>query len=301
MREKTTGQVFKQMLPWIFVVGLISGILTGLLDLAGLPLFQVVTYDFMSGKIVAAPNLVVIIIVSLVYTLFTSLLGKGLYLAIYRNIRYDTQISFEDLFFFFNKNILFNLGFVLVESILIGLAFVVFVIPGIIVYMGLFPSAVWMAKAQEDRSIKEVLKNTWASTKGKKGSIFIRFLLVGIIFVVLSVLISLLATGLMAASLSPGASMEQGAGALIVTGIFALVVSVASFVLFAWPVIAIFQDLVRENRFKDRPEEEVLIEEDLGGTYAHPAEEESEFDKEVRLQEQIDKINQDQDPDSQDQ
>lgn len=290
--KKTVGDVFKKMIGWFLIVGILGAVVSSLMELIGLPM-QAISYDSMSamnGDMASSFQFSAIGgIVSLIYMGLTGLLSKGLVLSTYRYIRYDTQPKFEHLFFFFNRRFGFNFLYSLLENVVVFIGLAVFVVPGVILGCGLFPSAILLAKLQDEGTIGQVFKETWKSTKGYKGKIFLRFF----VFILIMIFIMVLGLGVSSASVMMSGSM--GGSGLFVGILTVIILVVACMLLMVTPYVMNILDLTYDNRFeKEEPLEfdEEDLQEDTPVT--NPG-----FERELELQEKINQLNRE-DPDKRD-
>lgn len=103
----------------------------------------------------------------------------GMLLAIYRRVRYRIKPKLVDLFIFFNDNFLRNFFFVLVLSIIRAVAYMLFVIPGMIFDLAMYLWPFVLMEYQEGirkgtvRNPVNLLKDTNGRTSGYKGEIFV--------------------------------------------------------------------------------------------------------------------------------
>lgn len=275
MRKKPF-EIFKELFPVLFMAVIIPVLLNFFLELAGLgmdsflvpkdPMAEMDPNSLGPASFLPTLNFSLLGIGTLlaqgIHLLVSTFLAGGASLAIYRRVKYDSEIKMEDIFYFFGQKPVFNFATFFLSGILIGVAFLFLIIPGIIVSVGLFTLPVVLAISQEEnrgRGPLQIIKDTWATTKGHKGMIF------GKLFVFSIVL------GIIGAAINFFVGMAFGAEAMLdqtstvnlvfiplLTTVTSLITSLVMFI----PEIDIYQELVA-NRVFEPAMEENQIEEDL--------------------------------------
>lgn len=188
--KKTTMDIYKAIFPSLLIYLLIVAALSQIFDMMGLgtdafmtpganPAMPMPEFHF-GGTAVAS------LIVHLIYYIFVGLAGYGLILMIYRMARYDTKPEFVDVFYFFNAKAGSTIGTYIIEKILSGVFFLLLFVPGIIFSLAMTPlGAVIGIDAIHGRDgAFEPIKESWRITKGHKGMIFGRMIIVVIIVLV---------------------------------------------------------------------------------------------------------------------
>lgn len=265
--QKTTSQVLKEMAPWIIITLIITGAINGLFNVLGITvgtgIGDMITQIMGGVPINPEPQNSGLTVLQNIGGFFvvglTSLISAALGLGVYRNLRYDTKMQFEDLFYFFNRHFLFNLLSSVLISLITTVGYLLLVIPGVIASLGFLPWGIWLAKHQTDEKIspKEVVKDTWQSTKGKKGMILGNYILYALlviaIFVVAGILVAMTLAGADAGS-------GPGAGSIVLIGLIMIPLTLVMSIVAYVPYINSVRSLAEDGVFDEA--EEVAIEYD---------------------------------------
>lgn len=267
--QKTTSQVLKEMAPWIIVSTLVVGAVNWLFSLLGISVgagvAEMIAQNVggMPGYVepsapAASTGIVVLQNIAGIFVVGVSALVNGaLSLGIYRNLRYDTQMKFEDLFYFFNRHFLINVLFIVIINLITTVGLFIFIVPGIIASVGFLPWSIWLAMHQKDEKIKlkEIIKETWESTKGKKGMIFGNYILYILIMIALAILFGIMFFGLFAGG---DPTVSGSIFALLLGIILVIIISVVAYI----PMINSFRGLAEAGVF-DKEEEIVIDDENI--------------------------------------
>ncbi len=264
--EKTTSQVLKDMASWIIVSSVLVAAINWLFSILGIsfgtgiadiitqnmagsmPNYMGPTPEATSGGIVVLQNIAGLFVLGV-----TGLVSAALSLGVYRNLRYDTKMRFEDLFYFFNRNFLMNVLACILINLISSIGFVLFIVPGIIASLGLLPWGIWLGMHQQDEKVrpKEVIADAWNSTKGKKGMIFGNYILYILIMIALFVLFGVMFIGIF----SGGDPTVSGSIFALLLGIILLIViSIVAYI----PIINSFRGLAEAGVFD--PKQEIVID-----------------------------------------
>ena len=188
--KKTTMDIYKAIFPSLLIYLLIVAALSQIFDMMGLgtdafmtpganPAMPMPEFHF-GGTAVAS------LIVHLIYYIFVGLAGYGLILMIYRMARYDTKPEFVDVFYFFNAKAGSTIGTYIIEKILSGVFFLLLFVPGIIFALAMTPlgAVIGIDQIRGRGGAMTPIKESWQMTKGHKGMIFGRMIIVVIIVLV---------------------------------------------------------------------------------------------------------------------
>ncbi|MDO5301468.1 MAG: hypothetical protein Q4E76_03105 [Tissierellia bacterium] len=264
---RSTADYYKELLPVFLVGALLPALFEFFSALAGTTFALSLTPEEMvtageigymaliQDKFFQGSAILSLVVTALRYVL-SSLLNYGVIFAIYRKISFDTQVGAEDAFYFFSHFFGFALVVSIVSNILVGLGFLLLIIPGIILNMGLYPIAVWIAKAQtqEPMGVGETIKTTLDSTRGHKGYIFVQTVIFSIIVGVLGAAVGAL-VGRSALSVDGGIGLPGMIMALFLTFVGTMIIYI--------PAINIIRRLVDADIFHDRKGEMDDIDADL--------------------------------------
>lgn len=269
--RKTPLEILKEIFPALAIAVLIPTLLKFFLGLAGLGLDaflvpvdsgEVATMDPAGMSVfnfLPKPSFTLLgisgLVASIISYVVTVFLEAGASLAIYRKVKYDSDIKVEDVFYFFSKNIFTSLGTYILVGILITVALLVFVIPGIVVSFGLFTLPVVLGIALEEGrgNPVQIIKDSWASTKGSKGMIFGKLLL----FAVVILIINLATTFFVKMGLGYEALLDpQSTANVLIIPLTATVLAIFSGIIMFIPEIDIYQELVAKKAFDKEDYEE---------------------------------------------
>lgn len=275
--RKTPAEILKELLPVLLVSLVIPIFLNFFLEVAGLGSkalfipndFKAVDPTTMEAgspnlfSFLPSLNLTLFGLAAFVAQILSNIIGTlikaGASLCIYRKIKYDTEVKIEDLFFFFSQRIGFNLLTFIAVFILTVLGLLVFIIPGIIISLGLYTVPVLLAKAKDTPgvSIPQILKDTWATTKGHKGMIFGKLLVFGIISGVISGGVGFFLTLVLGESLLDSTSIV----AVVIYPLIMSILGIFTGLIMYIAEIDIYQELIGKRVFDQEIEEEYVDEE----------------------------------------
>lgn len=283
---KSTSQIFKEMFPQLLIITLILAVMGVFVELAGFSLGNLIIQnpaltDPNNGAALSGlegadmiPSLdlslhgLLILVLNAITGVFSLFLGYGISLAIYRKIKYDTDLQLIDYFYFFNRHFVLTLVVGILVSIVTGLGLLLLIVPGIIISMGFYPIGVFIAKAQEENLIGPIaiMKETWRKMKGHKTMVFGRLIVYGIIMVALSAVIGFVMTMFFVGGTAFGAYSAMGSeptmGTMVIGAIGTLITSLVGMILYI-PQIDIFRELIEKNVFDPELTNEEEMEQDL--------------------------------------
>ncbi len=250
--RKTTMDIYKAMFPSLLIYLLLVAFFTQIFKVMGLGMENLVTMGSNPAMPMAAPQFQftamsgVTLVVYGIFYIVSGLVGYGIVLMIYRAARYDTDVSFVDAFYFFNRKAASATGTYIIEKILMGILFLLLVVPGILFSLAMVPLGAVMGIEQiRGRSgALAPIKDSWQMTKGHKGMIFGRMVIVIIVIAVISGGVGVLS---MTAGLSKTAM-------LVMQNLLTVVIGLITYVA----EVDIIRELVERGAFDaiDRPDDE---------------------------------------------
>lgn len=196
--QKSTQDIFKEMWKVILAYVVLSGIITAVLDLGGLGLTAAIDPADFAGGFQFDPSMITGMIPALltqfVVNLVLDMVSLGIFLAIYRNKVYDTQVEFADIFYFFNGEAPKTVLALILKNILSLIGLVLFLVPGIVFSIAMIPFGVvaGLIQVHGEMEVWGSIKKTWETSKGYKGLIFGRVLIAAILSGVIGGIVGLL-------------------------------------------------------------------------------------------------------------
>lgn len=188
-------------------------------------------------------------ILQVLFFLASGIFGYGIVLSIYRIVRYESEVDVADSFYLFNGHFGKTLLVLILESVIMGIAFLLLIIPGIIFSLAMIPlgAVIGIEQLNGRMGVMEPIKKTWQLTKGHKGMIFGRMMIVVILTVVIS-MIGMFAT------------ISLGSGA-VATNLFQAIITIVGGLIAYAAITDIIRELVERGAFDAIDERDDWMEE----------------------------------------
>lgn len=251
--RQSTSDIFKKMFPSLLIYLVILAaysLITKLMGLGTEAMFTMPEPGQMAPPSFNADGeSFLAIVLQLIYFIVMGLIGFGIILSIYRIARYETDISFADHFFFFNRHGGKAFLTYVVENLLTLVGIALLVVPGIVFSLAMAPLGAVMGinYLKGEYGVMQSIRDSWYLTKGFKGMIFGRVVFAGVI--VLAIAIASSFAVMAAGAAGPMASIQQ----VVLTIVSGLIMYVA--------VIDIIRELVERGAFERIDKREESLEE----------------------------------------